>query len=51
MLPVEKQLLIFLMIFVTLSRRSYPQDFVNFFICNYFQFLGVFHKFLDNFDM
>ena len=32
--------------------QLYPQDFVDFFICNYFRFLdNVFHKWLDNFDI
>ena len=32
--------------------RSYLQDFVDFFIHNYFQFLdSVFHKWLHNFDI
>ena len=32
--------------------RLYPQDFVDFFIRNYFRFLDdVFHKWLDNFDI
>ena len=31
--------------------QLYPQDFVDFFIRNYFRFLDdVFHKWLDNFD-
>ena len=24
--------------------QIYPKDFVEFFVCNYFQFLDVFHK-------
>ena len=32
--------------------QLYPQDFVDFFIRNYFRFLDdVFHKWLDNFDI
>ena len=32
--------------------QLYPQDFVDFFIRNYFRFLGdAFHKCLDNFDI
>ena len=32
--------------------QLYPQDFVYFFIRNYFRFLDeVFHKWLDNFDI
>ena len=35
-----------------LPQQLYPQDFVDFFIRNYFQFLhDVFHKRLDNFDI
>ena len=37
--------------FAVLS-QSYPQDFVNFIICNYFWFLdNFFHKWLDNFEI
>ena len=36
----------------SLLLQLYPQDFVHFFIRNYFRFLGnVFHKWLDNFDI
>ena len=36
----------------TLLPQLYPQDFVDFFIHNYFQFLdNAFHKWLDNFDI
>ena len=36
----------------TLLQQLYPQDFVDFFICNYSWFLDkVFHKLLDNFDI
>ena len=31
--------------------QLYPQDFVDFFIRNYFLFLDIFHKWLDNFDI
>ena len=31
--------------------QLYPQDFVDFFIRNYFQFLDVFHNCSDNFDI
>ena len=32
--------------------QLYSQDIVDFFMCNYFRFLGNFlHKWLDNFDM
>ena len=32
--------------------QQYPQDFVGFFMRNYFRFLDdVFHKLLDNFDI
>ena len=32
--------------------QLHPQDFVNFFIRNYYRFLdGVFHKWLANFDI
>ena len=31
--------------------QLYPQDFVDFFIRNYFRFLDIFHKWLDNFDI
>ena len=35
-----------------LLSQLYPQDFVNFFICNYFQFFDdIFHKWFDNFDI
>ena len=37
---------------LALLPQLYPQDFVNFFIRNYFRFLDdVFHKWLDNFDI
>ena len=37
---------------LTLLPQLYPQDFVEFFICNYFRFLDdVFHKWLDNSDI
>ena len=36
----------------SLLLQLYPQDFVHFFIRNYFRFLdNVFHKWLDNFDI
>ena len=31
--------------------QLYPQDFVDFFIRNYFRVLDIFHKWLDNFDI
>ena len=31
--------------------QSYPQDFVDFFTRNYFRFLDIFHKWLDNFEI
>ena len=32
--------------------QSYPHDFIDFFIHNYFRFLdNAFHKWLDNFDI
>ena len=31
--------------------QLYPQDFVDFFIRNYFRFLDIFYKWLDNFDI
>ena len=35
-----------------LLRQVYPQDFVDFLLQNYFRFLdGIFHKWLENFDM
>ena len=37
---------------LALLPQLYPQDFVDFFIRNYFRFLDdVFHKWLDNFDI
>ena len=37
---------------LSLLPQSYPQDFVDFFIRNYFRFLDdVFQKWLDNFDI
>ena len=37
---------------LALLPELYPQDFVDFFIRKYFQFLDdVFHNFLDNFDI
>ena len=31
--------------------QSYPEDFLDFFIRNYFNIFDIFHKWLDNFDI